>query len=108
MPQSQRLQLNPDSAVAIDGKHEARSFRNKVDGFVPLSSHRSAVLRRAAELHRNDLTSQNDVETSESDAFAAPGLHLVPSGCRLTAESGLNSEFAENFKWDSVADPSKA
>jgi len=31
------LGLNPDSAVAIDGKRDARSFRNEVDGFVPLS-----------------------------------------------------------------------
>jgi len=48
--------LNPDSAVAIDGKREARSLRSEVDGFVPLSKHRSSVLRRDVEFHRNDLT----------------------------------------------------
>jgi hypothetical protein len=87
-----RERLIPDSAVAIDGKREARSFRNEVDGFVPLSRHRSAVLRRAVELHRNDLTkSQKDIETSESDAFAAPGLHLasqrVPFNCGIRVQS---------------------
>jgi hypothetical protein len=30
--------MNPDSAVAIDRKREARSFRSEVDGFVPLSN----------------------------------------------------------------------
>jgi len=40
------FQLNPDSAVAIHGKREAQSFRNEVDGSVPLSRCRSAVLRR--------------------------------------------------------------
>jgi len=69
----------------------ARPFRNEVDGFVSLSRYRSAVLRREVELHRNDLTKvQNDFEISESDAFAAPGLHLVSRGFGLTAESGIN------------------
>ena len=37
--------FNPDSAVAIDRKREAQSFRSEVDGLLPLSRHRSAVLR---------------------------------------------------------------
>jgi hypothetical protein len=45
--------FNPDSAVAIDRKREAQSFRSKVDGFMPLSRHRSAVLREDVELDRN-------------------------------------------------------
>ena len=36
----------PDSAGAIDRKREAQSFRSEVDGFVPLTRHRSAVLQR--------------------------------------------------------------
>jgi hypothetical protein len=48
-------QMNPDSAVGIDRKREAQPFRSKVDGFVPLSRHRSAVLRADVELDRNDL-----------------------------------------------------
>jgi len=68
-----------------------QSFRSKVDGFVSLSKQRSTVLRRDVELHQTDSSkTQNDVETSESDAFAAPGLHLAPAGFGLTAESGLN------------------
>jgi hypothetical protein len=47
--------LNLDSAVAIDRKHEGQPFRSKVDGFVPLSNLRSAVLRADVELERNDL-----------------------------------------------------
>jgi hypothetical protein len=47
--------LNPDSAVAIDRKREAQPFRSKVDGFVPLSRYRSAVLQGDVELDRNDL-----------------------------------------------------
>jgi hypothetical protein len=38
--------MNPDSAVVIDRKREAQSFRSEVDAFLPLSRHRSAVLRR--------------------------------------------------------------
>jgi hypothetical protein len=47
--------LKLDSAVAIDSKREAQSFRSEVDGFVPLSSHRSAVLQGDVELDRNNL-----------------------------------------------------
>jgi hypothetical protein len=57
---------------------EEQTFRSEVDGFVPLSRHRSAVLRRNVELHHNDSTkAHDDVETSESDAFAAPRLLLT-------------------------------
>ena len=72
--------LNPDSAVAIDRNREAQPFRSKVDGFVPLSRHRSAVLRADVEVDRNDLRDPKKVlETTESDAFAAPGSHLASS-----------------------------
>jgi hypothetical protein len=48
--------MNPDSAVAIDRKREAQSFRSEVDGFLPLSRHRSAVLRGGGfKPHRNDV-----------------------------------------------------
>jgi hypothetical protein len=47
--------FNLDSAVAIDRKREAQPFRSQVDGFVPLSRHRSAVLRADVELDRNEL-----------------------------------------------------
>jgi hypothetical protein len=43
------------SRIQFDGKREAQPFRSKVDGFVPLSGHRSAVLRADLELDRNDL-----------------------------------------------------
>ena len=42
--------MNPDSAVAIwTGRREAEPLRSEVDGFVPLSSDHSAVLRRIVE-----------------------------------------------------------
>jgi len=47
--------LNPDSAVAIDRKREAQPFRSKVDGFLPLSRHRSAVVGGDAKPHSNDV-----------------------------------------------------
>jgi hypothetical protein len=47
--------LNPDSTVAIDSKREAQFFRSEVDGLVPLSRHRSVVLRGNVELDRNNL-----------------------------------------------------
>jgi hypothetical protein len=47
--------IEPDSAVAIDSKREAQSFRSEDDEFVPLSRHRSAVLRGNVELDRNNL-----------------------------------------------------
>jgi hypothetical protein len=37
--------LIPGSAVAVDRKREAQSLRSEVDGFLPLSRDRSAVLR---------------------------------------------------------------
>ena len=49
-------QLKPDSALSIDRKPEVQSSGNEVDGFLFLSKHRSAALRRVVEFHRNDLT----------------------------------------------------
>jgi hypothetical protein len=36
--------LKPDSAVALSRKREVEPFRSKVDGLLPLSKRRSAVL----------------------------------------------------------------
>jgi hypothetical protein len=48
-------ELNPDSAVAIDRKREAQPFRSEVDRFLPLSKHRSAVLRGDIKPYSNDV-----------------------------------------------------
>jgi len=70
--------LNPDSAVAINRNREAQPFRSEVDGFVPLSRHRSTVLEEDTTPHSNDVREcKNDFETSQSDAFAASGFHLA-------------------------------
>jgi len=83
--------FNPDSAFAIHEKREAQSFRTEVDGFVPLSRDRSAVLRRVAELHRNDLMKAKMMLKLQS---LTPSLlqdcTSLPSEFRLTAESGFN------------------
>src|SRR5262245_12415921 len=42
--------LNPDSAVAIDRKCETQPLRSKVEGFLPLSRYRSAVLGENTKL----------------------------------------------------------
>ena len=90
--------LDPDSAVAIDGKREARSFRNEVDGFVPLSRDRSAVLRRAIELHRNDLIKDKTMLKLQSRTPSL--LHdctSLPRGFCLTAESGFSPTAKSGF-----------
>jgi len=46
---------NPDSAVEIDRKREAQPFRSEVDGFLPLTRHRSAVLRGDVKPHSKDV-----------------------------------------------------
>src|SRR5215510_11876788 len=84
----------PDSAVAIDRKREVDSFRSQVDGFLPLSRHRSTVLREDTKPHRNDVREcKNDFETSQSDAFAASGFRLASDILGLTAESELICKF---------------
>ena len=44
--------MTPDSAVGID-KTRAQPFRSEVDGFLPLSRHRLAVLREQVKPHSN-------------------------------------------------------
>jgi hypothetical protein len=71
--------MNPDCAVAINRKREAQSLRSKVDGFLPLSRHRSTVLGDNFKPHGNDVREgKNHVEPSQSDAFAASGFRLAP------------------------------
>ncbi len=78
----------PDSAVAIDKKREAQPFRSEVDGFLPLSRHRSAVHRGMSSLIATTRAkAQNDFETSQSDAFAAPGFHLASGNCGIRVYS---------------------
>src|SRR5262250_2238509 len=78
------------SAVPIDRKREAQPFRSKVDGFLPLSRHRSAVLAGNAKPHSNDVREcKNDFETSQSDAFAASGFRLAPGSFDLLRNSCL-------------------
>jgi hypothetical protein len=52
--------MNPNSAVALSRKREAEPFRSKVDGFLPLSKYRSAVLdgvkARDSEVRKREMT----------------------------------------------------
>ena len=45
----------PRFRSAVERKREALSFRSEVDGFLPLSRHRSAALRGDNRPHRNDV-----------------------------------------------------
>jgi len=83
------LILDPDFAVAIDRRRETQSFRSEDDGLLPLRIHPSAVLGGDAKPHGDDVRERkNDFETSQSDAFAAPGFHLALGIFGLTTESG--------------------
>src|SRR5262245_24373448 len=84
------MKIIPNSAVAIDRKGEAQPFRSKVDGFLPLSRHRSAVLGEDTKPHANDVRERkNDFEISQSESFAASGFRLASDIFGLTAESGI-------------------
>jgi len=78
-------------SVAIDTNREAQPFRSKVDGFVPLSRHRSAVLRGDVELERNDLRERKTTLKLQS---RTPSLlqerTSLPAFLVWTAESGFN------------------
>ncbi len=80
--------LSPDSAVAIDKKREAQPFRSEVDGFLPLSRHRSAVLRGDVEPHSNDVRKRKMTLKLHS---RTPSLLQDSTSLPATAESGLNS-----------------
>jgi hypothetical protein len=80
--------FNPDSAVAIDKKREAQPFRSEVDGFLPLSRHRSAVLRGDVEPHSNDVRKRKMTLKLHSQT---PSLLQDSTSLPATAESGFNS-----------------
>ena len=79
--------FSPDSAVAIDRKREAQPFRSKVDGFLPLSRHRSAVAGGDVKLHSNDVRERKI--TLQLHSRTPPGFRLAPGIFGLTAESGF-------------------
>jgi len=82
--------LNPDSAVAVDRKREAEPFHSKVDGLLPLSSYRSALVWWQVHLDSNEVPERkNDFEIAKSDAFAIPGFCLACGLIGLIVESGL-------------------
>jgi hypothetical protein len=39
---SSEMSMNADSAVVVDRKREAQSFRSEVDGFLPFSRYRTS------------------------------------------------------------------
>ena len=88
------MRINPDSAVAIDKKREAQPFRSEVDGFLPLSRHRSAVLRRDVEPHSNDVRKRKMTLKLHS---RTPSLLQDSTSLPATAESGINA--AQQHSW---------
>jgi hypothetical protein len=82
--------LNPDSAVALSRKREVEPFRSKVDGFLPLSKPRSAVLgwnvkARHSEVRKREMTLKFHSRTPS----LLQGSTSLP-GSSLIAESGLS------------------
>jgi hypothetical protein len=88
------IEFNPDSAVAIDKKREAQPFRSEVDGFLPLSRHRSAVLRGDVEPHTNDVRKRKMTLKLHSPT---PSLLQDSTSLPPTAKSGLNPLSLEPF-----------
>ena len=86
-----RAGFNPNSAVAIDKKREAQSFRSEVDGFLPLSRHQSAVLRGNVEPHSNDVRKRKMTLKLHS---RTPSLLQDSTSLPATAESGLINELS--------------
>src|ERR671911_2969581 len=83
--------LNPDSAVAI-GQEVRGTILPQRSRWVCASEQRSisaASTDRLASSQRR-ARAQNHFETSQSDAFAAPGSHLASGIFGSTAESGFN------------------
>jgi hypothetical protein len=78
--------LNPDSAVANNKTREAQPFRSEVDGFLPLSRHRSALLRGDVEPHSNDVRKRKMTLKLHS---RTPSLLQDSTSLPATAESGL-------------------
>ncbi|HVH91530.1 MAG TPA: hypothetical protein VM783_09105, partial [Candidatus Acidoferrum sp.] len=83
-------QLEPGFCSWDRQRREAQPFRSEVDGYLPRDRHRSAVLRGQVKPHSNDVRERKMTLKSQSDAFAAPGLHLASGIFGLTAESGLS------------------
>jgi hypothetical protein len=94
---------NPDFAVAIDRKREAQPFRGEVDGFLPLSRHRSAVLGGDAKPHGNDVRERKMTLKlhSRTPSLLQDCTSLPAFG--LTAESGSNEKaflpISREVKW---------
>jgi hypothetical protein len=69
---------------------EEQTFRSEVNGSLPLSGHRSAVVQDEYKTHNGEVrSSEKDFETLQSGAFATPGLLLAQARVGLTAESGF-------------------
>ncbi len=83
----------PDSAVAIDKKREAQPFRSEVDGFLPLSRHRSAVHRGDIESHSNDVRKRKMTLKLHS---RTPSLLQDSTSLPATAESGMMTNVARS------------
>jgi hypothetical protein len=90
--------MNPDSEVAIDRKREAQSFRSEVDGFLPLSRHRSALLRGGwFKPHRNDVRERKTTLKLHSRTPSLLQDSTSLPAFSSTAEFGLRS--LRSYRW---------
>jgi hypothetical protein len=71
---------------------EEQTFRSEVNGFLPLSEHRSSVVQMKSKTYNGEVrSSKKDFETLQLGAFATPGLFHAHGPVGLTAKFGLNS-----------------
>src|SRR5262249_22902947 len=83
-------ELNPNPAVAIDRGARRNPFAAKSMGFCLCADINHRCLERMLKLMATTCQTQNDFATSQSDAFAAPGLRLAFGKSGLNAKSGVN------------------
>src|SRR4029450_2293842 len=82
--------MNPDSAVEIDRDARHNPSAAKSMGFCLGVDIAQRCFEGRLACWQRRARAQNDFEIAQSDAFAAPGLHLASGIFGLTAESGFN------------------
>src|SRR4029450_1607607 len=82
--------MNPDSAVEIDRDARHNPSAAKSMGFCLGVDIAQRCFEGRLACWQRRARAQNDFEISQSDAFAAPGLHLASGIVGLTAESGFS------------------
>src|SRR4029450_9025842 len=89
--------MNPDSAVEIDRDARHNPSAAKSMGFCLGVDIAQRCFEGRLACWQRRARAQNGFEISQSDAFAAPGLHLASGIFGLTAESGFNHSWKRSM-----------